>query len=227
MQRPKDFQDAAVKAATDILDAREITEEDRTNVDQYFHDIEKKSLARKQRINMYKGKANEIFEPILKPDEEVKPNKWVNILLIVIALYYLWTIYNGVVSLIGYVQCPECYDFTQFYGIILSLLYIPIVFYLLLKRKRWGWILLFTANLFAFILALSNIYFFFRYQEIHNGDTRMFVLDLLMRGAFVYFLWKPLIAGHFGVSDETKKRTAWVTTALTLCLILVLFITTR
>jgi hypothetical protein len=240
-KQPDNYQAAAVEAATQILNERQVSETEFQQVDKYFQDIDAKEQLKKDKINFYKEKTVDFLEPVLKPTTEVKPHKWINILLLVIALQYLWTLFiNGkhLIDFIGFViDCKQqgfdlsnrpitywrcassLFDITIFFEFI-SLIYVPVIFYLLYKKRRWGWILLFADNLFVFISSLSQSYIFFKYQQIHQGDTFSFIIQLLIRGAFGFFLWRDVIANYFGVTAEIKRKTAVITVAVSLLFII-------
>lgn len=241
VRRPNEYQVAAVDAATQILNAREITQSDLEQVDRYFHEIDTETKRKTDKINSYKEKTADFFQPVFNPTTEVKPQKWLNILLLVIGLQYLWTLYINIsdfVKFIKYVIDCKSYGFdsttetvsywtcfsTQFNPIIffqiLTLIYVPIIFYLLFKRRRWGWILLFADNLFGLISTVSQSYIFFKYQQYHHGDTISFFTQILIKGLFVFFLWRNYISDFFSVTKEIKKKTAIVTTIITILFIL-------
>jgi hypothetical protein len=224
VKRPAEYQPAAVAVATQILTERQVITEEIQLVDQHFHDIDNAKKAKKEKIDALKGKATDFFEPVLHPRENVEPNKWVNILLFVIAIQYAWSLFGTLRRLIGFVQCDYCSLDITFFAELLTLLYVPLIFFLLFKRRRWGWILLFADNLFSLISRVSQSYIFFKYQSIHHGDTTSFLLPIFIKAAFVFFLWRDPIANHFGIVHETKKKTALVTTAGTLLFILIMYL---
>jgi zinc transporter ZupT len=96
---------------------------------------------------------------------------------------------------------------------------VPVIFFLLFKRRRWGWILLFADNLFSFITGIIGSYFFFKFQSIHHTSIISFLLPILIKGAFLFFLWQNSIADFFGVNYETKKKTFAIVTIGTLLFI--------
>jgi hypothetical protein len=220
VKRPTDYQPAAVTVATQILNERQITPEEIQHVEQFFQDLDSSANAKKEKLAALKNKATDFFEPVLHPSEKVEPNKWVNILLLVISIQYAWSVFNTIKQLIGFLQCDDCsFDVTLF-AELLTLLYVPLIFFLLFKRRLWGWILLFADNLFSLISRASQSYIFFKYQSIHHGDTTSFLLPVLIKAAFVFFMWRDTIANHFGVTHKTKKKTAIIITAGTLLFIL-------
>lgn len=241
VRRPSEYQVAAVDAATQILSAREVTQSDLEQVDNYFDEIHTETKRKTDKINSYKEKTADFFEPVLKPTGEVKPEKWLNILLLIIGLQYLWTLYLNISDLVRFakyvIECKSygfdnntetvsywtCFT-SQFDPLIffqlLTLIYVPIIFYLLFKRKRWGWILLFADTLFGLISSVSQSYLFFKYQQYHQGDTFSFLTLIIIKGLFVFFLWRNYISDFFNVTNETKKKIAIVTTIVTVLFIL-------
>lgn len=216
MRNPDDYQSAAVEVAAKLLNERQVLQEDIERTDKYFQELQDKAKAKADKINSYKDKAADFFEPIIKPGTDVSPRKWLNILLLILGIDYLWTFYNAIRGFIFRLKCSYCgFDITDIFTLV-NLIYIAVVFYLLLKKKRWGWILLFADNLFSFIARLSESYIFFKYQEIHRGDTGSFLLSIIIKAAFVFFLWRKAISDFFGVTAKTKKETVIVVTIIAL-----------
>jgi hypothetical protein len=223
VRQPANYQLAAVAAAEEILRERQVSAEDISVVDQYFLDIENSEKGKKEKIEALKNKVTDLLEPVLQPGEKIEPNKWLNILLLIIAVQYAWTLFNTTWRLIQFLQCNYCSFDITIIAALLTLMYVPFIFFLLFKRRRWGWILLFADNLFTLISLISQSYIFFKYQSIHHGNITSYLLPILIRAAFASFLWRDSIANHFGVIHETKKRTALITTAGTLLFILSMY----
>lgn len=224
VRQPANYQSAAVTAAEEIIRGRQVSAEEISMVDQYFLDIDNSGKVKQEKIDGMKNKVTDFLDPVLHPSENVEPNKWVNILLLVIGLQYAWTVFNTAGRVIRFFQCSNCHFDVIIILELLLLLYVPLIFFLLLKRRRWGWILLFADNLFTLLVGISQSYIFFRYQSIHQGDTTSFLLPILIRAAFLPFLWRDSIANHFGVNHETKKNTAIITAAGTLLFILITYL---
>lgn len=222
VKQPGDYQTSAITAATQILKERQVTAEEIQFIDDYFHDIESSARIKKEKIETIKTKAADFFEPVLHPSEKVEPNKWVNMLLLVIAIQYAWTLFKTAKELINFLHCNYCSLDIIFFAELLTLLYVPLIFFLLLKRRRWGWILLFADNLFSLISGASQSYIFFKYQSVHYGDTTSFLLQIIIKTAFVFFLWRDTISNYFSVTLETKKKTAFITIGGTLLFILII-----
>lgn len=243
VRRPTEYQVAAVDAATQILSARDVTQSEIEQVENHFNELNTEAIRKVAKINSYKEKTADFLEPVINPTSEVKPEKWLNILLLVIGLQYLWILCINIIGLVKFIKYViECksYGFdrsteTVSYWIcfssrvdpfiffqILTLIYVPIIFYLLFKRKRWGWILLFADTLFGLISLVSQSYIFFKYQQYHHGDTFYFFIQIIIKGLFVFFLWRDYISDFFYVTKEAKKKTVIVTTIVTVLFILLI-----
>jgi hypothetical protein len=216
VRKLNEYQPEAVEAATSLLKEREISETDIQQVDAYFNEIEAKAKLKSEKLNSYTEKAADFLQPIIKPGPEVKPAKWLNILLLFIGLDYAWTFYNSIKRFVYFSRCDDCtFDVTMVL-ILVTLVYVPVIFFLLFKKNRWGWILLFADNLFALISRLFQSYIFFKYQAYHNGDTTTFIFSILIKAAFVFFLWRLPISEFFGVTENSKKDTAIITTVISI-----------
>jgi hypothetical protein len=219
VRNPTGYQPAAVEAATRLLAEREVPQADIDEAEGYFQEIEDKAKSKTEKINSYKEKAADFLEPITHPGPDIKAVKWLNIFLVVVGLNYLWTFYLTVRNFVRILGCRECgFDYTH--GLQgLYLLYIPVVFYLLLKQKRWGWILLFADNVITFIIGLWSSVAFFKYLRIHRGDPTTFLLTIFLHGGLAFFLWRKDISTFFGVTNKEKRNTIGVALLLALLFI--------
>ncbi|MEJ8819267.1 hypothetical protein [Lacibacter sp. H407] len=224
VKQPDAYQPAALAAASQILSERQVTAEEVQLANDYFHNIEKLAKAKKEKVDQIKTKAVDLFEPVLYPSEKVEPAKWVNIFLLVIAIQYAWSLFKLIKRLVNFFQCSHCRFDIFFFVELLTLLYVPIIFFLLLKRRPWGWILLFADNLFSLILSVSQSHSFFKYQSIHEGDTFYFLVPILIKTAFLFFLWSAPISTHFNINQEAKKKTALTAATITLLFIAVMYL---
>jgi hypothetical protein len=210
VRNPSGYQPEAIEAVTKVLSERNITGADMEEVDAYFNEQKNKVERKAEKINAFKEKAADLLEPITNPGPEIKPVKWLNILLLVMGLQYLWTFFKTMKMFVGILGCRGCTVDITVIWLLLLLLYPPVIFYLLLKKKRWGWILLFAENLVSFIISIRQSFTFFKYQHYHLGDTGTFLVSMLIKAGFCYFLWRKEIATFFGISATDKKNTTLV-----------------
>jgi hypothetical protein len=214
MRQPGDYQPEAVAVASQILNDRQIVTEELQSLDQSLHDLEDAKRQKKEKIERLRTRAATFLSPILQPQKKIDPSQWLSYLLLIIGLQYVWTLVGLAKKLIRLLNREYFYwvDYIDFVPVF----YVPFIFYLLIKKRRWGWILLFADNFATLIMSLSETYIFFKYQHIHHGSTVSFIFPILIRAAFAYFLWKDAIAELFRVNTRTKKRTALITAGGTL-----------
>jgi hypothetical protein len=223
LREPSKYQDAAIDTAEQILKSREVTENDIEEVDIYFGKPDISKIKENEKLDIIKTNVTDFLQDILEPTNEVKPSKWLKVILLSISIQYVYTFYVTIKSFIFFINCDYCrFDgsvILQFIGLI----YIPIIFFLLYKRKRWGWILLFADNLFALIAGIFSSYFFFKYQGIHHGNTFKFLYPIFIKGLFAVFLWRKEITHFFYVENITKNKTLVVTTLGTILFIAAIY----
>jgi len=243
LKRPGDYQPEAIDAARLILESREVVAGDEREAEDALLRL---GQQRKEQVDTYKEKVADFLQPVLQPGNEVEPAKWLNILLFFIALDFIYTLYQDVIRLINFVAVVaachrygvglrsggrsygfgDCIGHEMDAGSLLALLglaYFPWVFYLLLKRRRWGWILLFASSLFSFISALGQCYIFFEFRRMYHGSLPALLSTVLISAAFVYFLWRDDIVTFFGVTAKTKKETLAISISGSLLLIVAVF----
>jgi hypothetical protein len=214
LKQPENYLPEAVEAATKILQERQVSEDDLQQVDEYFEGIAVKAQQKTEKVQAYKEKVADFLEPVLQPQVDIKPQKWIRIFLLVLAIQYLWTlVVTGRQIIVAFTR--HWVDITTYLQLI-TLVYIPVIFYLLFRRKRWGWILLFADNLFSFIATLGQTPELFGQHSFIRIDPSAIFWTLFIRGAFIFFLWKPVMAEYFGVLLPVKKKTVIITIILTL-----------
>lgn len=221
-QQPHEYQAEAVEAARLILEKRVVTEEEEQQVTNFLYRLENVAQSKNDKRNFYKEKATDFLQPILEPGTEIKPAKWLNILLAFIVLQYLWSIYKTVQVLVLFMSCPTC-RFDVWVALqIFQLLYIPVILYLLYRKRSWGWILLFAENLFAVLSQLLQSFIYFKYWDPKAENVVSFFLPIVIKAAFALFLWRNEIADFFHVTTKVKEKTALVTMVIVLLVFVVL-----
>jgi hypothetical protein len=214
IRNPNDYQPLTVAAASQILDERQVPGEEIGSLDQSLHALAEAERYKREKFARMTAKTADLFPPIAQPHKEVEPSKWVNLFLLVIAARYAWMLFGMTKRLIRLLsrQSFDWFDYINF----VPVLYVPFIFFLIFKRRRWGWILLFADNLAALIMMLSESYIFFKYQHLYHSSIVSFITPIMIRSAFTFFLWRNAITEYFGVSSTIKKRTALVVAGVTL-----------
>lgn len=214
VMRPEDYQAAAVAAAASRLQEREVTTAEREEVDRFFQALEEKKKARTVKNNAYKEKLADVFEPVLHPGETVKPEKWLTLFLLVFGIQFVSVFYYFIKFQVSYLRCQSCHWAGEVIFGYINLIYISILFYLLLKTYRWGWIILFADSLFSVISRLGQAFTFFEFPKFGHADIGTYIFGLLIKAAFAFFLWRREISDFFGISDKIRKRTAWIAVSI-------------
>jgi len=163
--RPDGYEPEAVEAASRRLSERETTSEDRAAVQKFYEEKDRGVRQKAEKVDHLKEQAADLLQPIIKPGPNVAPQKWLNIFLLVLGLQFTWTliqaliaVYKSVVLVIfgagfgvhervGYRDAASHLLDVNLLINIVTLVYVPWFFYLLYKRKRWGWILVFAGIL--------------------------------------------------------------------------------
>lgn len=214
IKQPNKFQAEAVDAAAHLLESRTVSAEDMQELNGYFENIETKEQEKAAKINAYKDKANDFLEPIIKPSKDLKVNKWLNLFLVLLLLQYAWSLYQSITTIVAYIACTSCEPDLSILFVYASIFYIPLIIYLLYKRRTWGWILIFAETLISLIFGCSNIYFYFKYPYFTTDTLGFLLFNLFIRAGFVFFLWQFPVTALFRVRRKTKKDTLLVTIVL-------------
>jgi hypothetical protein len=217
--REKDnYQAAAVLAAEQLLRERDVSSTDTEEADNFFREKEMKRMAATARVDSIKAVAADWVEPLARPSTEFQPYKWYRIFLVVYGLSFGWALYKFVRHLIMTRSiAANLFDFTIE---DISLALNALILVLLLKRNKWGWILLVVNYTSGMIMQ------FFAYgSNLHFGRRIVDPTPSLYLGFFylviVVFLWRQQMAEFFGVEPVVKRRSLGV--GIGIGLIFVLF----
>lgn len=222
IHQPELYQPAAVEAAKQILAGRQVSEEEEATVNDYLFE---KEMANGQIIAEKTSYGTTGFLGWARNPANIMPAKWLNYLLFLGVLQYVWILYLSVKYVVLLNGCWECMLHWNNLLAVIYLLYIPIVFYLLYNKERWGWILLFVDNVFSDIILLPAMLQALIYAD-STGATAILVsvAPVLIRTALAIFLWFPVVCGFFDVPQPAKNRTLVVGLALGLCFISLAFL---
>ncbi len=144
--------------------------------------------------------------------------------MLLITVQYIWTICSLLIDFIRIGICRDCFFSPSYIAGIINLMYVPFVFYLLYKRRKWGWILLFADNFLSVAIRIGSAYAFFKYREINGGETTEFLLLCFIKAAFAFFLWRKDIQEFFSISENTKKDTLIIVSIISSIILFISFI---
>jgi hypothetical protein len=99
----------------------------------------------------------------------------------------------------------------------MDLVLTPVIIYLLYRRRKWGWILLFGNSLFVVISQILQSTAFYAYWRTGaNADIVSFLWPLFLYSALCLFLWGENTVAFFGVTNPVKKKVAIIVLCITL-----------
>ena len=222
-RQPGRYQPAAVEAAHLVHSARNISPEEMEEANRQLLDLEEEEKRKQEKMDAYKANVAEILSSLIIPDQQLKPSKWLKFLLLLLAIQYIRILFRSIPTLIFLVDCETCgFDILWLLSIT-NIVFIPVIFYLLLKRKRWGWIILCGENIFSGVLLLSpfikfigNVVYHIYYIDSGAWTSWGILWPVIIRTLFAIFLFKKEITSYFNVGRKIKERTIMVAVLLAL-----------
>ncbi|MRG47298.1 hypothetical protein GFS24_19405 [Chitinophaga sp. SYP-B3965] len=181
VQQPDAYQPEAVEAASGILKERGVTD--------------------KPQVLELKEQTTHLLDSF-DVTEETKPPNLLILFLITVGMEYLWMVYNTVIVF---------RESMPLYFILLKsidLAFTPFVFYLLWKRKSWGWILIFISTAITAVTRLIQLDLIFQYVGLDTVQGLTYIAITFLKIAFAWYLWRKEIREFFHVSKEVKFWTA-------------------
>jgi hypothetical protein len=111
-------------------------------------------------------------------------------------------------------------------AILLNIFY-SITFFLLLRQKRWGWILAVGGG-FAFLTTrIAQLDIGIRSPALIRTGWFDVILPMVINTVFVLYLLRKEVTGFFGVTGRTKKNTIIVGVTAALAVIITIRIMYR
>lgn len=149
----------------------------------------------------------DLLVPYLQETTAKPANKWINIILSLIAFLFFYRIIY-----LGWYFYKYSLDLSSLlnYSYIFSFGFLLILFLLIYKRKKWGWYILFASHTIN-IIATGGLYV----KGLIHGFTENFfsVVEPAIFGAIslfvAYILWKEEVAHDFAIS-RANKQTALI-----------------
>lgn len=215
------YQPEAVEAARHVLGGREVHDSDIEQMNSY-----KAAIAVKEQENgAAREELSDFLESVLKPEQGPNVNKWINILLVLLGVQYLWKIPYFFRLVKGYLQCGHCSMLSGvFIHGVYPIFYIPLTCYLLYKKKRWGWMLLLAYFIIALISQIGELsYYFSSFQSVtryYRMDITAAIITLAAKIGILVFIWRPVVSDHFGISPRAKRDTVTISISIGITLLI-------
>ncbi len=208
-QEPDTYQSAAIEAAKQLLQGRIITPADREEAEQHFTQKSDTQSAEFSRMNIYKEQITNVLEPVIVPNMPLDPAKWFKLFLWAYGFFYVWILYKVIRTQVYFLHCKDCGGYPSVWGGPINAIFLTIVFFFLLKNKKWAWILLVVSNIIAMITLVNEMQVLYQYRGVLPISSTWVVFRILYPIVFVSFMWRPVIATFFGVNVQSKLRSLW------------------
>ena len=218
--RQSEYQADAVDVAVEILKSRDVSQDEVQFVEKYFQELDHSIQLSNDRIEKIKQNAGDLLEPILHPSRDIESSKRINIFIVLVSLQYTWYLLSVVTRIFRVLHRDSPMDIFLMFIDAMTLVLYPGIIYLLYKRKKWGWILVFGENLLSLILLISQSYTLYKYREYSGFSVYSFMLGVSLKAAILGFLLLESVSQEFKISIKNKKRTIIYGCAVTLAIIL-------
>jgi len=225
IRNPGNYQPAAVEAARLVLSARNISQEEMDEANRELLHLEEEEKRKQEKIEAYKANVTGVLSSLIVPDQELKASKWLKFLLLLLGIQYIRLLFRSIQTFIFLVGCETCGFDILWLITAINIFFIPLIFYLLLKRKRWGWIILCGENIFSGVLLLTpflkfigNLVYHIYYIDIDSDELASWdiIWPVIIRTLFAIFLFRKEITSYFNVGRKIKERTIMVAVFLAL-----------
>lgn len=193
LQQPDAYQPDAVDAASRILKERGVTEEKVNSI----HLLDSFEIT-----------------------EEPKTPKLLTLLLVLIALEYLWKFYTT--AKVFFYE-GSIMDTSVLLVSFIPFVYSAFVFFLLLKGKQWGWILTFIGASITVSGRIIQLDSLFEYIGLDTVQGAIFMAVTFLNLFLAISLWQKEILAFFNITMETRRWTALAAIVILVLLLLYRF----
>lgn len=194
------YESEAVQIANDFILERNIDESEINKVKFELDRISFEKEKRRNQINSLTEQVKVFFKPIFSHSDEISPKKWLNSFIFLVAIQFIWILIELLSSF------SSVYDPFDMAYYIMIFTYIITVSYLLLKRKKWGWILLFGEKLLIIFFSIVFFIVFLINDILPEKEVGEFFWAFLISIVFISFLMKKEIYSFFNILDEERAK---------------------
>jgi hypothetical protein len=206
------YQPEAVEAARHILGGREVHDSDYEQANGF-------KVAQKEGVRPGEESLSDFLESIIEREIDPKVIRLVNILYIVLTLYYVWILLSLIQPLDAFQQCEDCSVMSpDFFSMTYPVIYLPLAVFLMIRRKRLGWFLL-TGFLIVRVLAnvIDIAYYSYLVKDLHTFNYWPVVevaIFMAIRAGIVLALYKPGVAAYFNVGERARRNTLIISVSI-------------
>lgn len=230
------YQPDAVIAAKEVLETRSISQEEEETLARDLRKTQAQAHYKKVLNTRIRNTIQDKLQYLLTPSQNLTEvqniSRWITVLVGFLIIRYLFNLPHLILSVKDFFTYSEDYLNIDLLLIILGIIYMPWICYLLVKRRRWGWIIFLANCMFmAVSRTLSSILFYifqsYTYKILfRNADldwvNALFIIFL--NSTLVYYMLKPSVLDYFDISTPIKKRTIIISATIITLFFLVVFI---
>ena len=212
LQQPQDYQPEALSAARTLLAGRTVTEDDTVETAQYIEKLENERESRKSQGKLLQDKLAYLLEPVINPKATIEPRRWVNLLLAGITLLFAWNLYVLARLYIMKFGPPSVIPLTiEDMVFTIRVAYLPVIVFLLYKRRKAGWILLMVDRTWNFLSSGVSFFYLFEYPVLQQNNAEALIWPVMLNGFFILFLWRKEIREYFGITERLRRKAVIAT----------------
>ncbi|MDH7463318.1 hypothetical protein QEG73_18615 [Chitinophagaceae bacterium 26-R-25] len=203
------YQPEAVAAAYQHLNEREVSQNEILGV--------KEISENNYTIGTNEDRQEDLLVPHIKePQQGIFPNKWINILLGIIALQFF---YRAGDNLYYFYKHSIPLSFLLNYNSLITYVILPTLFLLIFKRYKLAWFIFFVPNLLSALVVIARKATAIAYDYVDNYMSLLSpAIAVAISLAYVVILWKEEVANLFSISKSTKQKTALIVLGLSFLL---------
>lgn len=214
IKRPDQYQPQAVNVAIQILDNREVTEQEQQAADEYFREMDRSKQLRQDKVASVRKTLTSFLSSLNVFDKNATTQNWINLLVTFTALEYIYTVVQTTMTVINTFYCPSCLLYIMFPKKILYLTVVPFVFVFLAERKQIAWSLLFGLKIYTLATSLVTLYSFLHMTALPFKTLVFLFLVPLISAAYLILLWQKPVRTIFTVTFETSVQTLVLSLAI-------------
>lgn len=142
---------------------------------------------------------SEFFKPIFQNGEDISPRKWINSFLFLIGIQFVWFL----IEVFNSFSLNDTFELSLA-GLII--LYISITCVLIVKKHKWGWILLFSEKGLTGLACLIYLVVLFSSGYYSQEEIAEYFWAVIINSLFIAYLVKNEIYTYFDIDKLQRNQ---------------------
>lgn len=209
LQNPEQYPAAAVDAANEILEERNIPSDEHLDL---FLESEISKGERPSSISfqeLFQGNILKYFKKLLAPVTDKNDRILIIIFLSIFTINFLYLLFIYIRSIYTFIALPVSNNaigsnstillITSITQLSLAILLILLIY----TRRRWGWILMFAGALYSCIISGTTV----NESHLYSRNAGVMIFALLLNGVIAFLLSRKALLRFYGISRTTQFIT--------------------